>query len=90
MRIRKLIVMARVDYVTFALVVLDMVVKPTGDDSGVLIAMALILAAGIGYILVSLRAIDAQTAQPYERLGQDEVAVAELVEAIARRARGVV
>ena len=27
-RIRKLIVMARVDYVTFALVVLDMVVKP--------------------------------------------------------------
>jgi hypothetical protein len=63
-RIRKLIVMARVDYVTFALVVLDMVVKPTGDDSGVLIAMALILAAGIGYILVSLRGIDGRAAQP--------------------------
>ena len=63
-RIRKLIVMARVDYVTFALVVLDMVVKPTGDDSGVLIAMALILAAGIAYILVSLRAIDARSPQP--------------------------
>jgi hypothetical protein len=53
-------------YLTFALVVLDMVVKPTGDgdDGGVLIAMALILAAGIAYILVSLRAIDARAAQP--------------------------
>jgi len=63
-KIRKLIVMARVDYLTFAVVVLDMVVKPTGDDAGVLIAMALILAAGIGYILVSIRAIDAQRPQP--------------------------
>jgi hypothetical protein len=63
-KIRTLIVMARVDYVTFALVVLDMVVKPTGDDAGVLIAMALILAAGIGYILVSIRAIDARRPQP--------------------------
>jgi hypothetical protein len=63
-KIRKLIVMARVDYLTFAVVVLDMVVKPTGDDAGVLIAMALILAAGIGYILVSLRAIEAQRPQP--------------------------
>src|SRR4051794_7098877 len=58
--IRKLIVTARVDYVTFALVILDMVVKPTGDDTGVLIGMALILAAGIGYIALSVRAIDAR------------------------------
>jgi len=58
--IRKLIVFARVDYVTFALVVFDMVVKPTGDDTGVLIAMALILLAGIAYIAMSLRAIDAR------------------------------
>ena len=62
-RIRKLIVMARVDYLTFAIVVLDMVVKPTGDDAGVLIAMAAILTAGIAYILVSLRMIDARAAQ---------------------------
>jgi hypothetical protein len=62
-RIRKLIVMARVDYLTFALVVLDMVVKPTGDDGGVLIVMALILAAGLAYIGLSLRAIDARQAQ---------------------------
>jgi Predicted integral membrane protein (DUF2269) len=57
-QIRKLIVTARVDYVTFALVVLDMVAKPTGDDVGLLVAMALILAAGVGYIVVSVRAID--------------------------------
>jgi len=56
--IRKLIVTARVDYVTFALVVLDMVAKPTGDDTGLLVAMAAILVAGIAYILVSVRAID--------------------------------
>src|SRR4051794_25377808 len=54
--IRKLIVTARVDYVTFALVILDMVVKPTGDDTGVLIAMGLIFLAGIAYILFSVRA----------------------------------
>jgi hypothetical protein len=58
--IRKLIVTARVDYVTFALVILDMVVKPTGDDSAVLIAMALIFLAGIAYIGLSVRAIDAR------------------------------
>ena len=62
--IRKLIVTARVDYVTFALVVLDMVAKPTGDDTGLLIAMALIFIAGIAYILMSVRAIDARAAQP--------------------------
>ena len=58
--IRKLIVTARVDYVTFALVVFDMVAKPTGDDAGVLIAMALILVAGIAYIVIGLRAIEAR------------------------------
>jgi hypothetical protein len=63
-RIRKLIVTARVDYVTFALVVLDMVAKPTGDDTGLLIAMGLIFVAGIAYIVMSVRAIDARTAQP--------------------------
>jgi hypothetical protein len=61
-RIRKLIVMARVDYVTFAVVVFDMVVKPTGDDAGVLTAMAAILIAGIAYVIVSLRAIGASAA----------------------------
>ncbi len=61
--IRKLIVTARVDYVTFALVVFDMVAKPTGDDVGVLVAMAVILAAGIAYIVVGVRAIEADSTQ---------------------------
>ena len=35
-----------------------MVAKPTGDDTGLLVAMGLILVAGITYIAVSVRAID--------------------------------
>ena len=64
--IRKLIVKARVDQVVLALVIFDMVVKPTGDDPAALIVMALILVAGIGYIAMRLRAIDAadQSAAP--------------------------
>jgi uncharacterized membrane protein len=58
--IRKLIVMARLDYVVLFFVIGDMVVKPTGDDVAVLVGMAVILAAGIAYILVRLRALDAE------------------------------
>ena len=57
--IRKLIVKARLDQVVLALVIFDMVVKPTGDDPGVLIAMAAVLVAGLAYIVARLRAIDA-------------------------------
>ena len=60
--IRKLMVKARVDYLVLTLVVFDMVVKPTGDDTAVLIAMAVVLIAGIAYILARLRAIDAEAA----------------------------
>jgi uncharacterized membrane protein len=60
--LRKLIVKARVDYVVLTLVVFDMVVKPTGDDPAVLIAMAVVLIAGIAYILARLRAIEAEAA----------------------------
>jgi uncharacterized membrane protein len=58
--VRKLIVMARLDYVVLFLVIGDMVIKPTGDDAGVLVAMAVILAAGIAYIMTRLRALDAE------------------------------
>jgi uncharacterized membrane protein len=58
--IRKLMVKGRVDQVVLALVIFDMVAKPTGDDTGVLIAMGLVLIAGIGYIVARLRAIDAE------------------------------
>jgi uncharacterized membrane protein len=58
--IRKLIVMARLDYVVLFLVIADMVLKPTGDDGAVLIVMALIALAGVAYIVVAQRALDAQ------------------------------
>jgi uncharacterized membrane protein len=58
--ISKLIILARLDYVVLLLVVFDMVVKPTGDDTAVLIVMAAVLLAGVGYILSRLRAVGAQ------------------------------
>ena len=58
--IRKLIVMARLDYVVLFLVIADMVIKPTGDDGAVLIVMALIAVAGVAYIVMGLRALDAR------------------------------
>jgi uncharacterized membrane protein len=58
--IRKLIVMARLDYVTLFLVIADMVIKPIGDDVDVLIGMAAILIAGIAYIVIRVRALDAE------------------------------
>ena len=62
--IRKLIVMARLDYVVLFLVIADMVIKPIGDDVGVLIGMAVILVAGIAYIVSRLRALDAEREAP--------------------------
>ena len=62
--IRKLIVMARLDYVVLFLVIADMVIKPTGDDAGVLLGMAVILVAGIAFILSRLRALDAEREAP--------------------------
>jgi uncharacterized membrane protein len=62
--IRKLIVMARLDYVVLFLVIADMVLKPTGDDVGLLIGMAVILVAGIAFILNRLRALDAEREAP--------------------------
>jgi uncharacterized membrane protein len=58
--IRKLIVMARLDYVVLFLVIADMVLKPTGDDAAVLIVMALIALAGVAYIVIAQRALDAR------------------------------
>jgi uncharacterized membrane protein len=58
--VQKLLIKARSDYVVLFLVIADMVIKPTGDDVGVLIAMALIAIAGVSYIVVSLRAVELQ------------------------------
>ena len=59
--VHKLLVKARSDYVVLTLVIFDMVIKPTGDDVGVLIGMALVGLAGLTYIVMSLRAIDSRT-----------------------------
>ena len=59
--IRKLIVMARLDYVVLFLVIFDMAVKPTGDDVGTLVFMALVLVIGGGLILMRARALGART-----------------------------
>jgi hypothetical protein len=61
--IRKLMVKARVDQVVLAVVIFDMVAKPTGDDAALLIVMAAVVIAGIAYIVARLKAIDAE-AQP--------------------------
>jgi uncharacterized membrane protein len=58
--IRKLIVMARLDYVVLFLVIADMVIKPTGDDVAVLLVMALMAVAGVAYVVMGVRALDEQ------------------------------
>ena len=61
--IRKLITKGRFDTVVLYLVVAVMVLKPTGDDAGILVALAAIVVAGAVYVGVRLRQIDEQAAQ---------------------------
>jgi uncharacterized membrane protein len=61
---RRMLVLARTDYLVLALVVIDMAIKPTGDDVGVLVVMALILVAGIAYVLASYRGIELSPTAP--------------------------
>jgi uncharacterized membrane protein len=58
--IERFLTKARVDSVVLFLVIADMVLKPTGDEVGVLIGMAVIAGAGVAYIVVRLNAIDAR------------------------------
>ena len=55
---RKLLTLARIDIVVLFLVIADMVLKPTGDDVGLLAVMALILVGGIAYTVMKYKAID--------------------------------
>lgn len=54
---RRMMMFARLDYVVLFLVVFDMVVKPTGDDVGTLVLMAVVLVAGVLYFGARARAI---------------------------------
>jgi uncharacterized membrane protein len=56
-QMRELLVMGRIDFVVLVLVVFNMVVKPTGDDPAVLVAMAGILAAGTMFFLTQAKAL---------------------------------
>lgn len=57
---RKLLTLARIDSVVLFLVIALMALKPTGDDVGVLVVMALILVGGIAWSVSRYKAIDAE------------------------------
>lgn len=61
---RRLLALARIDYVTLFLVIAVMTVKPTGDDGGVLAAMAAIWLAGLAWSVASARAVPEPGAAP--------------------------
>jgi hypothetical protein len=54
---RRLLALARIDYVVLFLVIADMAIKPTGDDVGILIVMAAIAAAGLGWAINSAQSV---------------------------------
>ena len=54
---RRLLALARIDYVVLFLVIADMAIKPTGDDVGILIVMAAILAGGVAWTINRAQAI---------------------------------
>jgi uncharacterized membrane protein len=56
--IRKLLWLGRIDLVTLFLVIFDMAVKPSGDDSGILIGMAIVFVAGAAYVISRARAVE--------------------------------
>jgi uncharacterized membrane protein len=57
---RKLLIISRIDLVVLFLVVADMVIKPTGDDVGTLVVMAVLLVAGVAWSLQRARSIEAR------------------------------
>jgi hypothetical protein len=56
---RRMLALGRTDYVVLCLVVADMAIKPTGDDTAVLAAMAAVLVAGLSFVIAGYRAIEA-------------------------------
>ena len=59
---RRMLTLARTDYVVLVLVVADMVLKPTAADTGLLVAMGAILVGGIAAVVAGYRAIPAPAA----------------------------
>ena len=61
---RKLLAKGRVDTLVLYLVVAIMVLKPTGDDVGLLVVLAALVVAGLAWVAQRLRALDAGGAGP--------------------------
>jgi uncharacterized membrane protein len=61
---RKLLAKGRIDTVVLYLVVAIMVLKPAGDDVGVLAVMAAVVLLGLLYTVSAVRGIDAETPAP--------------------------
>lgn len=59
---RKLLTKGRLDTVVLYLVVAIMALKPTGDDVGILAALAVIVVTGAAWVAARLRQIDADAA----------------------------
>jgi uncharacterized membrane protein len=55
----RLLALGRLDYVVLGVIVFDMAVKPTGDDVGVLLLMALTVAVGVAFVLSRVRRLGA-------------------------------
>jgi uncharacterized membrane protein len=55
---RRLLMLGRIDQIVLFVVVADMAMKPTGDDVGLLIAMAVVILAGAAWIVSRARAVE--------------------------------
>lgn len=61
---RRLLALARIDYIVLFLVIADMAIKPTGDDVGILIVMAALLTFGLIWTVSRVQAIAAPGEAP--------------------------
>jgi uncharacterized membrane protein len=63
-KITQLITLGRIDLVVLYLVVADMAIKPTGDDVGVLVGMAVILGFAVAFFTSRARSAEAGAGEP--------------------------
>jgi hypothetical protein len=61
---RRMIVFSRLDYVVLYLVVADMVLKPTGEDTGTLVVMGIILVGATLFFFGRARALSFEAERP--------------------------
>jgi uncharacterized membrane protein len=61
---RRLLALARIDYVTLFLVIAVMAIKPTGDDVALLIAMGAIFAAGVAWAISVAQSVTVPESAP--------------------------